>query len=36
MNELANLIDEEKEILAVIESWDNGTIPCVCLIKICR
>ncbi|CRL19771.1 Aldehyde/histidinol dehydrogenase [Penicillium camemberti] len=24
MNELANLIDEEKEILAVIESWDNG------------
>ncbi|KAJ5882365.1 mitochondrial aldehyde dehydrogenase [Penicillium soppii] len=24
MNKLANLIDENKEVLAVIESWDNG------------
>ncbi|KAJ6050359.1 mitochondrial aldehyde dehydrogenase [Penicillium canescens] len=24
MNELANLIDQDKEVLAVIESWDNG------------
>lgn len=27
MIELANLIDKNKEILAAIESWDNGSTP---------
>jgi hypothetical protein len=35
MNKLANLIDENKEVLAVIESWDNGTLSYACLIEIC-